>query len=93
MSADETEKAVNDLQTKLNNLRKKLLKNQHDAKEIQSQSDSVKDSAADTHKSAEKVELFQICHIWHNLIFLISLLAERPVQESQRNAHHKSSIV
>lgn len=58
LSADETEKAVSDLQSKLNNLQKKLLKNQHDAKEIKSQSDSVKDSAADTHKSAEKVRYF-----------------------------------
>lgn len=54
-SADQTAEAVENLQSKLNKLQKKFLKNAHDAKEIKIQADAVKDSASNTHDKAKKV--------------------------------------
>jgi methyl-accepting chemotaxis protein len=54
-SVDETAAAVESLQSKLNKLQRKFLKNSHDAKEVKSQAEAAKDLSSDAHEKAKKV--------------------------------------
>ena len=60
--ANETSTVVDNLQSKLNKLQRKFLKNDFDAKEIKSQADNVKDSASNAHEQATKVIIKCLIH-------------------------------
>lgn len=53
--ANETAAKVDELSERLNNLQKNVLKNEFDAKEIQAQSEIVREAANNAHESAIKV--------------------------------------
>lgn len=53
--ANETAAKVDELSERLNNLQKNVLKNEFDAREIQAQSEIVREAANNAHESAIKV--------------------------------------
>lgn len=55
MKANETAVKVDELFDQLNKLQKNVLKNEFDAKEIKTQSESVRDEANKAHEGAVKV--------------------------------------
>lgn len=70
--ANETAAKVDKLSERLSNLQKNVLKNEFDAREIQAQSEIVREAANNAHESAIKVKISKCGHFYkiQNLIRL-----------------------